>query len=256
MVNTENGQKHHINASVIYTIICIGVLCIMVMCAWKGVKGESPGNVTDKVVLDTVIGDFRKVKPMDASDPNIVASVELKDVAAIEKMLFGEKSKRKQREMTETLMLFLGEERYQSPQWSKGCYLSTTVIPYYEVQENQVASVYYVVMLSEDLQEKRILQVAKRGFKCEISTVLSMDGYMEEAFEEYPEEKFLFLFNVKGLALSPDNQIYVDTYNSKEYAVTGDYYHALDYEKLAVSYADIIDPEHLVWVDFTQVNDD
>ncbi len=253
-MNTKRGKKHHINVSIIYTIICIGVLCFMVVCTRDGAKEEFPGSMTDKEALNAVFGDFRDVKAMDASDPDIVTPVDMTVVRAIEKMLFDEKSSQKQRETVETIMLFMGEERYQSPEWSKGCYLSTTVIPYYNVQENGIAREYHVVMLSEDLQEKLILQIIKRGLKCEISTVLSMDGYMAEPFEEYPEEKFIFLFNVKGLALSPDNQVYVYALNPKEYQVTGDYYHALDYENLAVSYEDIIDPEHLVWVNFMQVD--
>lgn len=248
----EKGQKHHRKASVIYIIICIGALCLMVLCAWNGTKEESPGSVTDKEILNTVIGDFREVRPMDASDPDIVTLVDMKDVRAVEKMLFDEKSTRKQRDMVKAIMLYMGEDRCQSPEWSRGCYLSTTVIPYYDVQENGIAREYHVVMLSEDLQEKLILQIVKRGLKCEISTVLSMDGYMEDAFKGYPEEKLLFLYNIKGLALSPDNQVYA--LNPKEYQVTGDYYHALDYENLAVSYTDITDPEHLVWVDFAQMS--
>ncbi|MDE7223777.1 MAG: hypothetical protein K2O34_08375 [Acetatifactor sp.] len=249
----ERGQKHPIKKSVIYTVICIGVLCFMVLCAWRGAKEESPGSITDKAVLDAVIGDFREVRPMDASDPDIVTSADMKYVSAIGKMLFDEKSKRKQEEMAERIMLSMGEERCQSPEWSEGCYLSTVVIPYYDVQENEVAREYHIVMLSKDLQEKMILQMVKRGFRCEISTVMSMDSYMEEPLEEHPEEKFLFLFNVKGLALSSDNQVYAC--NPKEYQVIGDYYHALDYENLAVSYEDITDPEHLVWVDFTQITE-
>ena len=248
-----NEHKSHIKVSVIYAVICLSVLCFMVLCAWNGAKEEPSGSVTDKEALDAVIGDFREVRPMDASDPDIVTPADMSDVRAIEKMLFDENSERKQREIVETIMRFMGEDRYQSPEWSKGCYLSTAVIPYYDVQENGVAKEYHVVMLSEDLQEKLILQIVKRGIKCEISTVLPMDGYMEEPFEEYPEEKYLFLYNVKGLALSPDNQVYVNALNPKEYQVTGDYYHALDYENLAVSYVDITDPEHLVWVDFTQM---
>ena len=116
-----NEHKSHIKVSVIYAVICLSVLCFMVLCAWNGAKEEPSGSVTDKEALDAVIGDFREVRPMDASDPDIVTPADMSDVRAIEKMLFDENSERKQREIVETIMRFMGEDRYQSPEWSKGC---------------------------------------------------------------------------------------------------------------------------------------
>lgn len=77
--------QSYIKISVIYAVICLGVLCFMVLCAGNGAKEEPSGSVTDEEALDAVFGDFREVKPMDASDPDIVTPADMSNVRAIKK---------------------------------------------------------------------------------------------------------------------------------------------------------------------------
>lgn len=228
-------------------MVCVCVICLFTACG-KSDAGESETvNARNNDNLNAVIGCLCEPRDMDASDSDIAVTADLRDVEVIRQMVCQAQDGEKQKEMAETLQIFMPEQG-EAFKWSKGCYLSSTVIPYYNVEENGMAIEYHVVMLSEDLQEKQILQFTAINHNCVVASVLPMENYMEEPFEESPEDKFLFLFNAGGLALSPDNQLYAR--DPKKYQVIGDYYHALDYENLAVSYADVVDPEHLIWVDF------
>jgi hypothetical protein len=62
-----------------------------------------------------------------------------------------------------------------------------------------------------------------------------------------PDEQYIFLYNYDEMLLDSSNILYEKTRFNIE--VKGDYYHALDYEMLGVSYNKLTDESNLVWIE-------
>lgn len=74
----------------------------------------------------------------------------------------------------------------------------------------------------------------------------SQDGTLVEMLREHPDEKYIYLCGAgRARLLDKNNALYMD---DSEVQVKGDYYHALDYKEIGLSYKDITDKKNLVWI--------
>ena len=75
-----------------------------------------------------------------------------------------------------------------------------------------------------------------------------MNTYVSTIMKDNPEKDYIFLFNDGELLLiDSDNEITTD--GNFNYEVSGDYYHALNYDLLSVSYNEMTREDNLIWVD-------
>ena len=73
----------------------------------------------------------------------------------------------------------------------------------------------------------------------------------ERELRKSPDERYIVLFNQGRLIIDSGNTVY-NWSKRMQYPmeINGDYYHALDYGTLGVSYSELTDPGNLVWISF------
>lgn len=134
----------------------------------------------------------------------------------------------------------------------EGYYISTIPVICYNAQSNQYA-VNGNYLVFED--------ITNPDNNAGLQAVLSTDGsyqtsgfisglipkYLTEIVIANPDQEYIFLYNGTDMCMiDEDNTIYTSPY-SDEIQVVGDYYHALDYENIAVSYRNLTDSAHLLY---------
>lgn len=132
----------------------------------------------------------------------------------------------------------------------RGCYISLTPIYFWDALSNEIANEVCVAVFNEDFSAAQVIQFFKEENTLTMQLSSSFGDSMLEAFRAAPDEKFICLFNPDACLLDAQNSLYA---TRDKVTVEGDYYHALDYEKLGVSYNDFASPERLIWIDFTDL---
>ncbi|MCH5270064.1 MAG: hypothetical protein J1E83_04890 [Lachnospiraceae bacterium] len=134
------------------------------------------------------------------------------------------------------------------PYEDSGCYISLTPILFWSATFNQVSTEMWVVVFSENFDETVKLEFYYYENSLSMHIYSEFSSMMLENFRSRPNEKYVCIFNGgRPLMLDSENSLY-GIYG--RVPVEGDYYHALDYEKLGVSYEEIISQDNLFWVDF------
>ena len=134
----------------------------------------------------------------------------------------------------------------------EGYYIVTIPVICYNAQSNQYAvdGNYLVFDDITDLGNNAGLHVVlsedgsyqNSGF---ISGLIPM--YLTEIMIANPDQEYIFLYNGTAMCMiDEDNTLYTSPY-SDELQVVGDYYHALDYKNIAVSYRNLTDSAHLLY---------
>lgn len=134
----------------------------------------------------------------------------------------------------------------------EGYYIVTIPVICYNAQLNQYA-VDGNYLVFEDITDL--------GNNAGLQAVLSADGtaqtsgfisglipkYLTEIMIANPDQEYIFLYNGTAMCMiDEDNTLYTSPY-SDELQVVGDYYHALDYKNIAVSYRNLTDSAHLLY---------
>lgn len=133
-----------------------------------------------------------------------------------------------------------------------GCYVSTVTIRRFEAGNNKVNSSRYIIIFNEDMSDNVCISLGYVGGLGGGELILTgKDEYeLMEYYEENPQEKLICCIAGTALCvLDSSNEIYPSWVGSG-YPVEGDYYNALDYELLGVSYEELTNPDNLVWYDF------
>lgn len=109
-----------------------------------------------------------------------------------------------------------------------------------------------LLAFSEDFGETVEIYLYYNAHSDEMNVQLtySVNTAIMDAFTEAPEEKYIFLYNGRLVQILDSHNVLHAGSIDCDITVEGDCYHALDYEKIAVSYQDIISEENLVWVEF------
>lgn len=129
--------------------------------------------------------------------------------------------------------------------WTESCFVSDVVIPSYNMHSNRISDNYTVLAFSNDLTQVFEITVRRTdsGFALSVSDFSST---MRQMLRENREEKFIFVKNAGFLAVDSINNVYViDSVTGNSYEILGDFYHAVDYRTLSVSYDEIMAQNHL-----------
>lgn len=128
-----------------------------------------------------------------------------------------------------------------------GYYIADRSVRIYDVIDNEVINEEWLFVFSKDYSEVFQFQLSKSGREIVVRLCLGVIcDELLELMKENPDVKYIVLLNGthNTLAITPENTIHLW---DEEVMVEGDYYHALDYEKMAISYNEIMD--NLIWVE-------
>lgn len=136
----------------------------------------------------------------------------------------------------------------------EGCYLSTVLLRYFDATRNTLGNVTYALLFSEDFEKRAAVAFYLYNDEITISIENSyLSPKVAEIMQKDPDERFIFLHNGTDFdsLIASDNSLYLWSQVEKDkVTVEGDYFHALDYERLAVAYSKLTDTENLIRIDF------
>lgn len=127
----------------------------------------------------------------------------------------------------------------------KGYYISKVPVYHFYAIENTIGTEVQVVLFSKDLNKQAIVIVFSNNDKIDINISYSFSHIKE--LKESPNERYILLYNHDEQMLDSVNNLM--NWGRFSIKVIGDYYHALDYKKLGVSYNELTDASKLVWID-------
>lgn len=131
-----------------------------------------------------------------------------------------------------------------------GYYYSTVPILYFDAVRNEVSQTAQVLIFSSDMACVSHITFSRLDDEI-IVNCSACDIDCGEDFRANPDTPFIFVFNgPSSLLIDPENDLLLSPWfkgRGDEMTVAGDYYHALDYERLAVTYREVIN--NLVWVE-------
>lgn len=134
----------------------------------------------------------------------------------------------------------------------EGYYIVTIPVIYYNAESNQYA-VDGNYLVFDDITDL--------GNNAGLQAVLSEDGsaqtcgfisglipkYLTEVMIANPDQEYIFLYNGTAMCMIDENNTLYTSPYSDELQVVGDYYHALDYKNISVSYRNLTDSAHLLY---------
>lgn len=230
------------------SMFLLGFIIIFSGCE-KQEKQAEPTRIHEN--LDRLFGEEEKFKEvLDASEINgYDGNNEMNEMISGILSQKGEYA-RKYQEMCEEIE-FVAEEDGLIEE--EGCYyISDIPIFYWDAIENRIDEHYARLAVFSEKHE--ILGTLDLNDLHDLND--DLDGELLFSFmagdtslkkmEEAPKDKYLFILNQsRGLMLNENNEILSPNYNP-EVKIQGDYYHALPYQTLAVSYSDLADEKHLM----------
>lgn len=130
----------------------------------------------------------------------------------------------------------------------EGCYyISDIPILWWDAIENRIDEHYAKLAIFSEKHE--ILGALDLNNDLDGELLFSFmagDDTFFKKMEEAKKDKYLFILNQsKMLMLNENNEILPPNANPKV-MIQGDYYHALPYQTLAISYSDLVDEKHLI----------
>ena len=143
-----------------------------------------------------------------------------------------------------------------------GVYLSKVPIYYFDVIHNKVGNIVYFAVFTKDFSKAASVNFylepdfEGEGKRREICSDIQAIWEHEKLLIEKPDKLYIALLNA-GITflIDADNNIHNKSLGAADLKIEGDYYHALDYDRLAVSYAKIADRDNLIWIDFSYCSD-
>lgn len=221
------------------------LLCFMIILSGceKQEKQTEPTRVHEN--LDRLIGGEEKFKEvLDASEIN-----SYDDNNKMKEMISGILSQKGEyaqqyKEMCEEIE-FVAEEDGLIEE--KGCYyISDIPIFYWDAIENRIDEHYARLAVFSEKHEMLGTLDLNNDLDGELLFSFMADATSLKKMEEAPKDKYLFILNQsRSLLLNENNEILPPNYNP-EVKVQGDYYHALPYQTLAVSYRDLTNKKHFM----------
>ncbi len=142
----------------------------------------------------------------------------------------------------------LSEEENTSLTGLDGCYLSTKQVLSFDALSNGMRGVIYVYFFTADREEAGYFIFTRSGFSALRELVFYNEAVNCLDDEDASEKYIRLVYNFRHGYLSQDNT--VSGITSSYFQIVGDYYHALDYETLAISYEEIVAEENLLWISF------
>lgn len=138
---------------------------------------------------------------------------------------------------------------------ANGCYISLKPHPIFILPDRTYSKAFYCYLFSCDMEPVgRILFVENNGKldynNPEIFSIRS-EEYNTKVMRETPDRKFLLITNRYDDLLLDEYNTGYEKWNTV-YKITGDFFHALDWEAVSVSYNELTSEDNLYWLDFSE----
>lgn len=243
-------------SKLIISFLCSVILITLVIFFFNGKsrsnKENENSNNAKESMLDVLIGKSPEPKLiLDAAEIS-ASKIDYEYTLPIKPILDSEEGYEGYYESMVQLVKNLCESAENYPFYQEeGFYVSTVPIYYFDAYNNTLSIETHVLLFSKDMSKTTVLIFFTHNNELQVQVLYPFDSYMEKLFQKEPDEKYIFLFNANdNLIIGSDNELYTGI-SPHEFEVVGDYYHALDYEKLGVSYAELTDADNLVWIDIS-----
>lgn len=236
--------------------IVIGLLlCGLFICFGFYMKGCGDSGEKGKLLFSPASMEFSEPEVKEVLDAEEIAglSVDYKEGVKASDIVEGiNGTKEIQKELFLFIRNTLQEEDPTGAQFDNyfgnesGCYLSKVSLRSWDVAEYKMSDFGSdFAIFSRDLKKTAVVTVMLDGKEI-TGMSFSQDGTLVEMLREHPDEKYIYLCGAgRARLLDKNNALYMD---DSEVQVKGDYYHALDYKEIGLSYKDITDKKNLVWI--------
>lgn len=156
-------------------------------------------------------------------------------------------------ELQESISIMLAASSEYMLNDAEGCFLSLRELTAFHIGEQKCATAFYCYLFDRDMEPVgEILFYSQDGTLLHNSPVLYRANYAPyylRVMAEVPDREHILLTNgYEEMLLDEDNQGH-GNYGAA-FVVVGDYFHALDWENMAVSYQEITAEENMVWLPF------
>lgn len=132
-----------------------------------------------------------------------------------------------------------------------GCFISLRDIATFKIHENSCSNAFFCYIFTKDLEYAGQISFYQfNGDACfNISTAYGSDPFDLRLMKENPGTKYILLSNgYDTMLLDEENTVHAQY--TDPFTVIGDYFHALDWEAMAVCYDEIITEDNLLWISF------
>lgn len=125
-------------------------------------------------------------------------------------------------------------------------YISDIPILWWDAIENKAVDHYAKIAVFSDKYELLGAIDLNDDLEGELLFSFMPDDTFLKNMEEAPKEKYLFILNQSKMLMLNENNEILPPNNNPEVKTQEDYYHALPYQTLAVSYNDLADGKHFM----------
>lgn len=228
---------------IILTLALLLVLMGGILFAFRFVRQkeepQQPSNLT------ALMGTYPETKEVLSEEEIRNAQINYESIFSIED----------KEDIPEVILVFLNSLEWgeDTPFYREnGCYISKKPLRFFSADTCEMCTEERLLAFSKDFGEaiEIYLYYNEHSDEMNVQLTYSVDAAIMDAFTEAPDEKYIFLYNGRFVQILDSHNILHSGSIDNDITVEGDYYHALDYEKIAVSYQDIISEENLIWVNF------
>lgn len=138
---------------------------------------------------------------------------------------------------------------------ASGCFISRTEVAAFRISDCSCATTFNCYLFTSNMEPAgEIMFFVGNGELTFNSVILYQSGdnstpYSLNVMQDAPDKKHILLTNdYDDMLLDEQNKIYAK--NAAPFSVVGDYFHALDWEAIAVSYSEITADDNLLWISF------
>lgn len=239
-------------------LILITVLIVIMFCTVRFIlipNKNTNNRVTEENSEDKVPKDVLSSNPDSNIEPKLILdadeltnlTIDYNSKIPVEAIINNSAGYKKYyKEMIQSVELISKEDKNYPFYHSKGYYMSKVPIYHFDAKENTISSEVQVILFSKDLEKQAgLILFLNNHNKIIINGMFPISNI--EVLKKSPNERYIFLYNRNELILDSNNKLM----NGGRFPieVKGDYYHALDYDTLGVSYTILTDASNLVWID-------
>jgi hypothetical protein len=241
--NRPAHRRWYAAAAVVALVAAIGVAGSAAVKTRSG--GETTGNLDTKMggSLDTVIGKKDEARTALTAEEITEADIDCSGLEALEKKI---QKKADYAEIKESVEVWIAEgtEGFLLTDVS-ALAVSTCDMPMINLSDLSVSEVVYEFLFTEEQPVGYLQFFTVNGSLNHNTSLLTPQthSYFLDFLADHPGESFLVLSDgMSCYFLSEDNVLYQASsgMTTKELTIGGDCYHAFPYEKLSVSYEEIM----------------
>ena len=252
-----NMRKHIISKNCSTVVVMSAVVLVLAGCG----KAQQTETTTQGAGYTIYKSDSAAASVKNEKSDKLVAedlsswNLDYTDSMDMEAIVHGAGGTDEEKLAYDELRLFVNSYAAGSFEGSDGCYMTSVPLRMYNLNSERIAG-YQVLLFDKDMTKCTSVFLSRMsGLGGNEISMTGMDFYMLDSFKADTKAELLYLsLNSDEFVLDSDNNVSPSLMNTR-HSVSGDYYHVLDYELLAVSYDELTSNDSLVWFEFMDENE-